>query len=79
MNTVKHVLEVYYMFGARLNEARKLKGFTAQQIADIAGVNLASYRKYESDDRQPSYEILVKIANKLEVTTDYLLGRIEGE
>ena len=67
------------MFGARLNEARKLKGFTAQQIADIAGVNLASYRKYESDDRQPSYEILVKIANKLEVTTDYLLGRIEGE
>ena len=76
-NTVKLFLEDYSLFGTRLNETRKSRGFTAQQIADVAGVNLQSYRKYESNNRQPSYEMLVKIAEKLEVTTDYLLGRSE--
>jgi len=70
-------MENFSVFGKRLNETRKSKGYTAQQIADVAGVNLPSYRKYESNDRQPSYEILIKIADKLEVTTDYLLGRSE--
>ena len=65
------------MFGTRLNKSRKAKGFTAQQMADAVGVNMPSYRKYESNDRQPSYDILVKIADKLEVTADYLLGRDE--
>ncbi len=63
------------MFGIRLNKLRKLRGFTAQKMADAIGVNLHSYRKYESNDRQPSYEILVQIADILDVSTDYLLGR----
>ena len=63
------------MIGSNLNHARKLKGFTAQQMADALNVNIRSYRAYESNKRQPSYETLIKIADKLEVTTDYLLGR----
>jgi transcriptional regulator with XRE-family HTH domain len=65
------------LFGKRLNEIRKSKGFTAKHMAIVAGVNLHSYRKYERDTRQPSYEILIRIADALNVSTDYLLCRDE--
>ena len=62
------------MIGDKLNKTRKSKGLTAQQMADYLGINLRSYRAYESNDRQPSLQMLVKIADKLNVSTDYLLG-----
>ena len=63
------------MIGDILNKTRKAQGLTAQQMADYLGINLRSYRAYESNDRQPSLQMLVKIADKLNVTTDYLLCR----
>lgn len=63
------------MFGTRLNQTRKSKGFTAQQMADFLSMNLRAYRNYESDNRFPSPETLVKIADKLDVSIDFLLGR----
>ena len=63
------------MFGEILNKTRKSKGITAQQMADHLNISLRSYRYYESNDRQPSYDTLVKIADKLDVTTDFLLCR----
>lgn len=63
------------MFNERLNQTRKEKGVTAQQMADILHINIRSYRAYESADRSPNLEILVKIADILEVSTDYLLCR----
>lgn len=63
------------MFNERLNQTRKSKGVTAQQMADLLHINIRSYRAYESANRSPSIEILVKIADILEVSTDYLLCR----
>ena len=63
------------MIGDILNKTRKSQGFTAQQMADYLGVSLRAYRMYESNDRQPSLQMLVKLADKLNVTTDYLLCR----
>lgn len=63
------------MFNDRLNKTRKEKGLTAQQMADKLCINIRSYRAYESADRSPNLEILVKIADILNVSTDYLLGR----
>jgi len=65
----------FFMIGDILNKTRKSQGFTAQQMADYLGVGLRSYRAYESNDRQPSLQTLTKIADKLNVTTDYLLCR----
>lgn len=67
------------MFGEILNKTRKSQGITAQEMADYLSVNLRSYRAYESNDREPSFDMLVKIADKLNVTTDYLLGRAPSE
>jgi len=63
------------MFNVRLNETRKKRGYTAQQMADKLHTGIRNYRKYESGDTNPTLERLIEIANILEVSTDYLLGR----
>ena len=63
------------MFSERLNETRKLKGFTALYMANSLDMQIRGYRKYESGHSRPSFEALVKIADILGVPTDYLLGR----
>ena len=64
-------------FGQRLNLTRKSKGKTAQEMADMLGIGLRSYRAYESGDREPYFNTLVKIADFLDVSADYLLERDE--
>ncbi|MCI9333077.1 MAG: helix-turn-helix transcriptional regulator [Oscillibacter sp.] len=64
-------------FGERLNQTRKKSGKTAQEMADMLGIGLRSYRAYESGDREPYFSNLVKIADFLNVSTDYLLCRDE--
>ncbi len=65
------------MFSKRLNETRKSKGFTAQNMADKLGLTLRSYQFYEGGKRSPSFDTLVRIADILNVSTDYLLCRDE--
>ena len=63
------------MFPKRLNETRKSKGYTAQKMADLLCMGLRSYRNYESGHSSPNIYALVKIADILDVSTDYLLCR----
>lgn len=65
------------MFPERLNKTRKSKGITAQQMADRLCTGIRNYRKYESGDAKPTLDGLVQIADILDVSTDYLLGRDE--
>jgi transcriptional regulator with XRE-family HTH domain len=48
---------------------------TLQQMADTLHTGLRNYQKYESGDASPTLDGLVKIADLLNVSTDYLLGR----
>ncbi len=63
------------MFSERLKSVRKQRGFTAQEMADHLLIGLRGYRHYESGAREPSFELLIRIADKLDISTDYLLGR----
>lgn len=63
------------MFGKRLNQIRKSKGITAQRMADHLSVSIRTYRNYESESSYPSLDTLVRIADILDVSTDYLLCR----
>ena len=63
------------MLSENLKKARKIKGYTAQHMAESLGVGIRNYRKYESGHTSPTLEGLVKIADLLDVTTDYLLSR----
>lgn len=65
------------MFNKRLREMRMRRGFTQPKMADSIGVALRSYQCYETGTRTPSYDLLIRIADVLDVPTDYLLGRDE--
>lgn len=61
----------------QLQELRKEKKFTQEEAANQFGVKLSTYQKYERDAISPPYDILIKIADFYNVSTDYLLGRTE--
>ena len=63
------------IFPQRLKELRLKKGLTQQQIADEIGVNRGSYSNWEKGKREPSFENLVKLADLLDVSLDWLFGR----
>lgn len=65
------------MFGKRLRSVRMLRHLTQQKTADLVDISLRSYQKYEQGTRCPSFDLLVQIADILDVSIDYLLGRDE--
>lgn len=65
------------MFNKRLRALRMKRSYTQQKMADMLEVSLNTYQKYEQAERQPSLDTLVRLADILEVPTDYLLCRDE--
>ena len=61
--------------GDKIKKYRTSIKMTQAEFAERLGVTGSSISAYENGTRQPSYFILVKIANVLGVTTDSLLGR----
>ncbi|MBD5119009.1 MAG: helix-turn-helix transcriptional regulator [Clostridiales bacterium] len=64
-------------FANRLREARSKKGLMQKEVAEYLKMTPRAYQYYEGGRRRPDYETLVAIADYLEVTTDYLLGRTD--
>lgn len=60
-------------FGIKLKTLRTSQKLTQQQLADRIGVAKSVVSYYESGDRYPSYDVLVRIARIFHTTTDYLL------
>jgi transcriptional regulator with XRE-family HTH domain len=60
-------------FGEKLKTLRKGLKLTQQQLAERVGVAKSVVSYYESGDRYPSYDVLIKLARTFHVTTDYLL------
>ena len=65
------------MLGERLKQARIDRNMKQYEIAKELNITNAAYSQYESDKRQPDYDTLVQIADILDVSTDYLLGRTD--
>ena len=60
-------------FGNKLKMLRNGQKMTQQQLAIRLGVAKSVVSYYESGDRFPSYDVLIKIAHTFHTTTDYLL------
>ena len=65
------------LFQERLRAARELRKWSQSELAEKAGMPPSSIAHFESGSRKPSFDTLRRLANALEVTTDYLLGRVE--
>ena len=59
----------------RLKKLRQEKRLRQDQVAALVGVTKSTVSTWESDIRQPSYQVLIQLANLYHVSTDYLLVR----
>lgn len=62
----------------RLRQLRLDKHLKQEQVARMIGVTKGAVSAYENDLRQPSYDVLIRLANLYRVSTDYLLGRTDN-
>jgi transcriptional regulator with XRE-family HTH domain len=80
LKNIRHHKEVSMRFGERLKRERQKRGYSARQLARLAGVPAATIVKVESGERAyPSLPAALKIARALGVTLDYLAGAYEEE
>jgi len=60
--------------GKKIKELRAAKNITQAEMAQRIGMTSSTISSYEVGERQPSYDVLIKIARLFNVTTDTLLG-----
>ena len=62
------------MFADRLKKIREELELKQTEVAKNLKIGVTTYNNYEKGIREPDFEMLKKIAEYLNVTTDYLLG-----
>ena len=67
------------IFGARLKFKREELGLTQDQIAAKINRNCVAFQSYESGRSEPNIHIMVKLADILGVSLDWLTGRVDDE
>ncbi len=60
--------------GERITQLRKAKNWSQDELAKQVGSSRVMVGKYERNENAPSMEVIVKLANALGVSVDYLLG-----
>jgi Zn-dependent peptidase ImmA (M78 family) len=70
-----------HAFAERLKSARKMKGWSLQQLADNLSIDLSkqALSKYEQNTMKPTSEVLLALARALEVKPDYFLRESQIE
>lgn len=63
------------MLSQRLRIARKAKGLTQEELAEHVCTTKGTISNYENNHSTPPNDMLRQLADILEVTTDWLLGR----
>ncbi|EGD37506.1 XRE family transcriptional regulator [Streptococcus sanguinis SK150] len=66
-------------FGERLKILRKQVKLTQSQIAEKLDISQQAYASWERGVKKPTQENLIKIAQILNVTVDYLVGNSEEQ
>ncbi len=61
--------------GNRLKELRNLKKMTQKEFSTFLGIPQPSVSAYENSKNSPTIEVLIDIANKCDVSLDWLSGR----
>ena len=69
----------YMTFGERCTQIRKRKKISQAQIGRALKIDGDAYGRYERDEVKPSIEMATKIANALDISLDYLVGKIDLE
>ena len=62
----------------RLKELRKKKGISQLRLATDLNTTQNTISRYETGEREPVIDELIKIADYFNVSVDYLIGRTEN-
>ena len=65
------------MYLKRVYDLREDNDLTQKAIAEYLSIHPNVYRRYEKGVREFPLEIVVKLADYYQVSTDYLLGRTD--
>lgn len=64
-------------FSERLKTLRKEAGLTQVDVAEKLGISQPAYASWERGAKKPTQDNLVKIAQVLNVSVDYLVGNLQ--
>lgn len=62
----------------RLKELRKKKGISQLRLATDLNTTQNTISRYETGEREPGIDELIKIADYFNISVDYLVGRTEN-
>ena len=62
------------MIKDKLKEIRENIGMNKKEFANCIGIKYTTYNGYETGAREPDSDFLILIAQKFDVSTDYILG-----
>lgn len=60
-----------------LKSLREEKGLNMKELAKLLNIPYTTYVGYEKGQRDPSSDVLIKIADFYNTTVDYVLGAID--
>lgn len=72
---MKENTEITKVFARKLYSLRTEAGFTQAELASRIGITPSMVSLLETASYEPNYTVLVKLADTLGVSTDYLLGQ----
>lgn len=61
--------------GATITELRLKRGLTQKKLAKLTNITEASLSRYENGLREPKIHVLVRLADALECSLDYIVGK----
>lgn len=64
-------------FSLRLKELRKVNNLTLEQLGKNIGSTKATMSNFETGQKKPSLDMVIKIADYFQVSIDYLVGRTD--
>lgn len=79
MLTIAHSRSAFDMhaFAERLRLLREQRGLTQVRLAELLGMTPRSYNRWERGGNTPHLDMLIRIADVLQVSLDELVGRAE--
>jgi transcriptional regulator with XRE-family HTH domain len=70
-NTDRYVNYPENNLGEKIRKQRNIKGYTAEELANICGCSMNSIYAYESNNSKPSNSLLNRIIDALGVEASY--------
>jgi len=65
------------MRGERLKALRAERGLTQEEFSELVDIAVRQLSRYETNQSDPTSEVIARMADVLSVSVDYLLGRTE--